>query len=106
MGKRKIPVVGNSLTPEERAFIEGWIADNVSEPALSVMKGQSPPETEEETIALNMVVPKRIKHEMKAYKEYGGFKRIGDLQERVWDFFKENHQSLFQDIHKSWNLEK
>lgn len=98
MGKRKIPVVGNSLTPEERAFIEGGIADNVS--------SQSPPETEEETIALNMVVPKRIKHEMKAYKEYGGFKRIGDLQERVWDFFKANHQSLFQDIQKSWNLEK
>ena len=98
MGKRKIPVVGNSLTPEERAFIEGGIADNVS--------GQNPPQTEEETIALNMVVPKRIKHEMKAYKEYGGFKRIGDLQERVWDFFKENHKSSFQDIQKSWNLEK
>ncbi|MBI1926549.1 hypothetical protein HYR99_20190 [Candidatus Poribacteria bacterium] len=97
MGKRKIPVVGNSLTPEERAFIEGGIADHVS--------GQNPPQTEEETIALNMVVPKRIKHEMKAYKEYGGFKRIGDLQEKVWDFFKENHQSLFQDIQKSWNLE-
>lgn len=98
MGKRKIPVVGNSLTPEERAFIEGGIANGVS--------GHNPPQPEEETIALNMVVPKRIKHEMKAYKEYGGFKRIGDLQEKVWDFFKENHQSLFQDIQKSWNLEK
>ena len=97
MAKRKIPVVENSLTREEQAFIAGGIADNVSD------SGET--KTREATIALNMVVPLRIKNEMKAYKEYSGFKRIGDLQEVVWGFFKANHQSRFQEIQKSWNLE-
>ena len=52
-----------------------------------------------------MEVPVRLKNEMKAYKEYGGFKRIGDLQEAVWEFYKEHHQSKFQEIQNSWNLE-
>ena len=97
MAKRKIPVVDNSLTPEEQAFIASGVSDNVSD---SVKTAE-----QENTIALNMVVPVRIKNEMKAYKEYGGFKRIGDLQAAVWEFFKANHQSKFQDIQNSWNLE-
>ena len=31
------------------------------------------PEKKEKTIALNMEVPVRLKNEMKAYKEYGGY---------------------------------
>jgi len=102
MAKRKIPFVSNPLTPQEQAFIEGGIADSTES-----RKASSVAETEktEDWIALNMLVPKRIKNEMKAYKEYGGFKRIGDLQEKVWEFFKENHRSSFQDIKNSWNID-
>lgn len=92
MSRTKIPVLDN-LTPDEQAFVEG----SAREP--------SEPEKQEPTVALNMVVPVRIKNEMKAYKEYAGFKRVGDLQETVWEFFKEHHQSKFQDRQNSWNLE-
>ena len=97
MSRTKIPVLDNSLTPDEQEFIAGGSSDN---------KGSNgAPEKQEKTIALNMVVPVRLKNEMKAYKEYGGFKRIGDLQEAVWEFYKEHHQSMFQEIQISWNLE-
>ena len=94
MARSKIPVVDNSLTPEEQAFIGGSNSDNTPSPGK-----------QEKMIALNMEVPVRIKNEMKAYKEFGGFKRIGDLQEAVWEFYKEHHQARFQEIQKSWNLE-
>ena len=97
MARSKIPVVDNSLTPDEQEFIAGGASDN------KVSNGA--PEKKEITIALNMEVPVRLKNEMKAYKEYGGYKRIGDLQEAVWGFFKEHHQSMFQEIQNSWNLE-
>ena len=97
MARSKIPVVGNSLTPDEQEFIAGGASDNKTSNAA--------PEIKEKTIALNMEVPVRLKNEMKAYKEYGGFKRIGDLQEAVWEFYKEHHQSKFQEIQHSWNLE-
>ena len=97
MARTKIPVVENSLTPEEQAFIAGGASDtNVTNGTLK---------KQENMIALNMVVPVRIKNEMKAYKEYGGFKKIGDLQEEVWEFYKEHHLSKIQEIQKSWNLE-
>ena len=97
MSRTKIPVLDNSLTPDEQEFIAGGASDNKA--------SNGAPEKQEKTIALNMVVPVRLKNEMKAYKEYGGFKRIGDLQEAVWGFFKEHHQSMFQEIQNSWNLE-
>ena len=97
MARSKIPVVDNSLTSDEQAFIAGGTSD------INATNGA--PEKQENTIALNMVVPVRLKNEMKAYKEYGGFKRIGDLQEAVWEFYKEHHQSKFQEIQNSWNLE-
>ena len=97
MARSKIPVVDNSLTPDEQEFIAGGTSDNNA--------SNGAPERKEKTIALNMEVPVRLKNEMKAYKEYGEFKRIGDLQEAVWEFYKEHNQSLFQDIQNSWNLE-
>ena len=97
MARSKIPVVDNSLTPDEQAFIAGGTSDK------TVTNGA--PKKQEKTIALNMEVPVRIKNEMKAFKEYGGFKKIGDLQEAVWGFYKEHHQSTFQEIQNSWNLE-
>jgi len=97
MARTKIPVVENSLTPDEQAFIAGGASDTKTT--------NGAPEKQENTIALNMIVPVRIKNEMKAYKEYGGFKKIGDLQEEVWEFYKEHHLSQIQEIHKSWNLE-
>ena len=97
MARSKIPVVDNSLTPDEQEFIAGGASDNKA--------SNGAPEKQEKTIALNMEVPVRLKNEMKAYKEYGGFKRIGDLQEAVWGFFKEHHQSMFQEIQNSLNLE-
>ena len=97
MARTKIPVVENSLSPDEQEFIAGGASDT------NITNGS--PERHEDTIALNMVVPVRIKNEMKAYKEYGGFKKIGDLQEEVWEFYKEHHLSKFQEIHNSWNLE-
>ena len=95
MPRSKIPVVDNSLTPDEQEFITNGSSD----------KSTGKPEKQEQTIALNMVVPVRIKNEMQAFKAYGGFKRIGDLQEAVWNFFKEHHQSKFQEIQNSWNVE-
>ena len=97
MARSKIPVVDNSLTPDEQEFIAGGASDNKA--------SNGAPEKQEKTIALNMEVPVRLKNEMKAYKEYGGFKRIGDLQEAVWEFYKEHHQSKFQEIQHSWNIE-
>ena len=97
MARSKIPVVDNSLTPDEQEFITNGSSDK------SPDSGKA--EKQEQTIALNMVVPVRIKNEMQAYKAYGGFKRIGDLQDAVWSFFKEHHQSKFQEIQKSWNVE-
>ena len=97
MARSKIPVVDNSLTDDEQAFIAGGSSDNIT--------SNGNPKKREKTIALNMEVPVRIKNEMKAYKEYGGFKRIGDLQEAVWEFYKEHNQSTFQEIQNSWNIE-
>ena len=97
MPRSKIPVVDNSLTPDEQKFITNGSSDKSPDSEKA--------EKQEKTIALNMVVPVRIKNEMQAYKAYGGFKRIGDLQETVWSFFKEHHQSKFQEIQKSWNVE-
>ena len=97
MARSKIPVVDNSLTPDEQEFIAGGTSEDTP--------SSGEPEKKEKTIALNMEVPVRLKNEMKAYKEYGGFKRIGDLQEAVWEFYKEHHQSTFQEIQNSWNRE-
>lgn len=97
MSRSKIPVVENSLTPDEQAFIAGGTSDKKA--------SNGAPKKREKTVALNMEVPVRIKNEMKAYKEYGGFKKIGDLQEAVWGFYKEHHLSKIQEIQKSWNLE-
>ena len=97
MARSRIPVVDNSLTTDEQEFIAGGASDNKA--------SNGAPEKQEKTIALNMEVPVRLKNEMKAYKEYGGFKRIGDLQEAVWEFYKEHHQSKFQEIQNSWILE-
>ena len=95
MPRSKIPVVENTLTRDEQDFITNGSPD----------KSTGKPEPQEQTIALNMVVPVRIKNEMQAFKAYGGFKRIGDLQDTVWSFFKEHHQSKFQEIQNSWNME-
>lgn len=97
MARSKIPVPNNPLTPDEQAFVDGGTPNNTRETKA--------PENQEPTVALNMVVPVRIKNEMKAYKEFAEFKRIGDLQEAVWEFYKSHHQSKFQDIQNSWNLE-
>ena len=66
MSRTKIPVLDNSLTPDEQEFIAGGASDNKA--------SNGAPEKQEKTIALNRVVPVRLKNEMKAYKEYGGFK--------------------------------
>ena len=95
MPRSKIPVVDNSLTRDEQQFITNGGSDKSARKA----------EPHEQTIALNMVVPVRVKNEMQAFKAYGGFKRRGDLQEAVWSFFKEHNQSKFQEIQKSLNME-
>ena len=53
MARSKIPVVDNSLTPDEQEFIAGGASDNKASNGV--------PEKKEKTIALNMEVPVRLK---------------------------------------------
>ena len=76
MARSRIPVVDNSLTPDEQEFIAGGASDNKA--------SNGAPEKKEKTIALNMEVPvrknemKAYKNEMKAYKEKYGILKPRD----------------------------
>ena len=97
MARSRIPVVDNSLTPDEQEFIAGGASDNKASNGV--------PEKKEKTIALNMEVPVRLKNEMKAYKEYGGYQaRLAIYKKRCGDSTR-NTINLFQEIQNSWNLE-